>query len=210
MRNAASMHLVLLALLGAACSPGAPNTEEAVPWPDSLDRTPGDLVQEWVEMWNAYDLDRVGELFLPEGRLTYFSSEAEGVIRGFGAVVEHHRGFGFVPGGQERGTRLWVEALTEDDFGSVAVLTGIWYFQRDASGPQEVPVPAGTNPPGSATPPSPSVGGSASSPPTAAPITQRGPVTFVCVLEGGRWWFAHMNFGNYVEEEGQGEGEPEG
>ncbi len=54
------------------------------------------LVQDWVEMWNTYDLDQVQRLFLDDQRLTYFSSEKEGIIRGMDAVLEHHRGFGFV------------------------------------------------------------------------------------------------------------------
>ena len=91
---------------------------------------PEALVEDWVAMWNTYDLDRVGELFLDEPRLTYFSSEREGVIRGMGALLEHHEGFGFTPGGTEQPNRLWVEDLGVDLFGHAAVLTGIWYFQR--------------------------------------------------------------------------------
>jgi hypothetical protein len=136
-------------------------------------RAPTDLVSEWVEIWNSYDLDRVGDLFLIDDRVSYFSSEFEGVIRGFDAIMEHHRGFGFVSGGEDRGSRLWVEGLTQDVLGEAAVLTGIWFFQRaDASGPP-----------------------------------QRGPVTFVAVLNERAWRFAHMNFGTYLESE---TGETEG
>ena len=64
---------------------------------------PDAQLERWVEMWNSYDLDEVKELFLDDTRLTYFSSEKEGVIRGMEAVLEHHRGFGFVPGGESKG-----------------------------------------------------------------------------------------------------------
>lgn len=163
MRAQALPSLILGVCLLSGCQPEGTGREEEATGGDGLGRTPAGLVSLWVDMWNSYDLDRVRELFLTDDRLTYFSSEYEGVIRGFAAVVEHHRGFGFVPGGEEGETRLWVEELTEDVFGSAAVLSGIWYFER----------------PGSDEPP------------------QRGPVTLVCVLEEGRWRFAHMNFGSY-------------
>jgi hypothetical protein len=128
---------------------------------------PGELVRAWVEMWNSYDLHQVKTLFLNDPGLSYFSSEREGVIRGMEALLEHHRGFGFVPGGSPRTSRLWVEGLAIDLFGETAVLTAIWHFER---GGVDVVEP---EPP------------------------QRGPVTFVCVHRQGRWWFVHMNFGNY-------------
>jgi len=113
---------------------------------DAPDRSgPATLVQTWVEMWNSYDLNQVEGLFLNDDRLTYFSSEREGVIRGFQDVMDHHRGFGFVPGGLEQGNRLWVEDLRTDVFEEAAVLTGIWFFQRSGEAesladPQRGPV----------------------------------------------------------------------
>ncbi len=97
----------------------------------------------WVDMWNCYDLDRVESLFLDDARLTYFSSETEGLIRGIDAVIEHHKGFGFVPGGKDQPNRLWLEALHQEGFGSTVVVGGIWFFQRGAGGdqpPQRGPV----------------------------------------------------------------------
>ena len=46
------------------------------------------IIGKWVRLWNTYDLDLVKDLFLNEDRLTYFSSEKEGAIRGLGAVIE--------------------------------------------------------------------------------------------------------------------------
>ena len=60
---------------------------------------PRQLLDGWVELWAIYDLDRLPGLFLQDERLTDFSSETEGLLRGYDRIVEHHRGFGFEPGG---------------------------------------------------------------------------------------------------------------
>jgi hypothetical protein len=133
-------------------------------------------------MWNTYDLDRVSELFLTDERPTYFSSEREGVIRGFEALMDHHRGFGFLSGGVDQGNRLWIEGLQAQGFDDVAVLTGIWFFQR---GPESTTGPDDAQETSEA---------------ESGPQPQRGPVTFVCVHENGVWRFAHMNFGEYLSE----------
>lgn len=91
-------------------------------------------VDRWVHLWRTYDLDLVDELFLHDDRLTYFSSEKEGLVRGLDAVREHHRGFGFVPGGKTPEQTLWVENVQADRFGDTAVVTAIWYF-GDPDGP---------------------------------------------------------------------------
>jgi hypothetical protein len=98
------------------------------------------LVGAWVGLWNSYDLSRVDQLFLPDPNLTYFSSEKQGVIQGLEAVREHHRGFGFVEGGQDRGSTLWLEDLHTADFGAAAVVTGIWFFRRSTGSVQRGPV----------------------------------------------------------------------
>ncbi len=97
-------------------------------------------VGKWVEIWNTYDLDQVDELFLQDDRLTYFSSEKEGAIIGITKVRDHHKGFGFVPGGKEQPNKLWVENLFSVEFDSSAVVTGIWYFQRSDGTKQRGPV----------------------------------------------------------------------
>jgi uncharacterized protein (TIGR02246 family) len=101
-----------------------------------------DLIAEWTGCWNSYDLDVVDELFLSDGRLTYFSSEKEGVIRGREAIVAHHEGFGFVPGGTEQENRLWLDEVAYDLFDSAVVVTAIWYFARtgEHTPPQKGPV----------------------------------------------------------------------
>jgi len=97
-------------------------------------------VEKWVKFWNTYDLDQVDELFLQDDRLTYFSSEKEVVILGFNAVREHHKGFGFIPGGKDQPNKLWVEDLHFANFNSATVVTGIWYFQKPDALIQRGPV----------------------------------------------------------------------
>jgi len=144
-----------------------------LPWLQGCSQRPAPpppeaLVDTWVAMWNSYDLDQVRELFLTDGRLTYFSSEREGVIHGMEELLDHHQGFGFEAGGAPRSARLWVEDLETTRFDDMAVLTGIWFFQQGAE---------------------------------ESDLPQRGPVTFVCVLQEGRWWFVHMNFSTYLPDD---------
>lgn len=176
------LSLLLLTLALGACNPHGPSTPDA--------GGPQALVEEWVEMWNSYDLDQVGRLFLNDDRLTYFSSEREGVIRGMDALLEHHRGFGFVPGGKDQPNRLWVEGLRADLLGDAAVLTGIWYFQS-VPGETADPETGADEAPGGA-------GGTSGAGSGGEPLPQRGPVTFVCVRDGDTWRFVHMTFSEYL------------
>lgn len=79
-------------------------------------------------MWNSYDLSQVEKLFLNDSTVTYFSSEKEGLIKGFEAVIEHHKGFGFVEGGKVQSNKLWVEDVHTEVRSEVVVVSGIWYF----------------------------------------------------------------------------------
>ena len=97
-------------------------------------------VDAWVEIWNSYDLNQVGKLFLQDERVTYFSSEKEGAVIGAEAVREHHRGFGFVEGGKDQPNKLWVEDLQTSTFEDSAVVTAIWFFQRPDGTVQRGPV----------------------------------------------------------------------
>lgn len=88
------------------------------------------VVDSWVHMWNTYDIREVERLFCNCDELSYFSSEREGLIQGYDAVLEHHRGFGFDSTESERGTRLWLDQVDASQFGSIVVVTAIWFFQR--------------------------------------------------------------------------------
>ena len=116
--------LCLFALLALTCCQG-PNEVKAV---EEVSFDVDRHITAWVSLWNTYELSKVDELFLTDNRVTYFSSEKEGLIRGIEAVREHHRGFGFIEGGKPAEKELWMEELQSEVFGSTAVVTGIWYF----------------------------------------------------------------------------------
>lgn len=88
------------------------------------------VVEEWVEMWNNFNLDMVKKLFLSDDRVTYFSSEKKGLIRSIDNLLVHHREFGFVEGGRDTGNKLWLEDIEIDEFGDIVVVKADWLFQR--------------------------------------------------------------------------------
>jgi ketosteroid isomerase-like protein len=137
------LQILFLILLGLIDSCQVPREEAGLPPAAGYSVPVGRLIDAWVEMWNTYDLDGVGKLFLTDARVTYFSSETEGLIRGIDALVAHHEGFGFVPGGKEQANRLWLEDLNQEGFGTAVVVGAIWFFRRGAEGdaaPQRGPV----------------------------------------------------------------------
>ena len=98
-------------------------------------------VDDWVSIWNSYDLSRVDRLFLNDPRVTYFSSERRGLIKGIDALIKHHEGFGFVRGGKVQPNKLWLEDVDVEDFGKTAIVTAIWCFRRgDSESVQRGPV----------------------------------------------------------------------
>lgn len=96
----------------------------------------------WVATWSSYDLDAVDRLFVADATVTYFSSERNGLIQGIDALREHHRGFGFRPGGAATGARLWLEGVEVRWEGDAAVVLAQWLFARAGSQgpPQKGPV----------------------------------------------------------------------
>jgi len=104
---------------------------------------PETLIRAWTAFWNLYDLDAVPALFSPGDEATYFSSEKAGLVAGREALLAHHRGFAFVPGGQARDGRLWLEDVRTRVDGPAAWMTARWLFDRDVSAatpPQRGPV----------------------------------------------------------------------
>jgi imidazolonepropionase-like amidohydrolase len=95
--------------------------------------SPNDLLDDWLAMWRRYDLDRVRDLFLNADALTYFPSDAEGLITGMDDVVAYHQDLGFTPGGFEPEGELWLEDVTIADLGQSAVLGAVWYFGSRAN-----------------------------------------------------------------------------
>lgn len=92
------------------------------------------LIARWTRFWNRYYLDELEALFVMDERVTYFSSEKQGLLRGPTALRQHHSGFGFVPGGKVSANALWLEQIAEDRLDRGATLiTAIWCFRRAAT-----------------------------------------------------------------------------
>jgi hypothetical protein len=114
-----NLRALSLAVAVAACSPTLASAQA-----DS----PRALLDAWVELWGSYDLAPVYDLFVADDRLTYFSSEYEGMRRGFSTIVEHHRSLDFVEDGGPREGVIWVDDVEMVDFGSTVLIGAIWYF----------------------------------------------------------------------------------
>jgi hypothetical protein len=115
---------------------GCQQTETSLQSPVPFD--PQTHVAAWIDLWSTYDLNRVNQLFLGDSTVTYFSSEREGLIKGFEAVREHHAAFGFSEGGTTAEQELWVEDLHTNVYGPTAVVTGIWLFGNREAAPNGV------------------------------------------------------------------------
>lgn len=97
------------------------------------------LLDRWVAMWNTYDLAEVDHLFLDDARLTYFSSERQGALRGLEAIRKYYRDFGFTTGGKPVRYILGLENLQIDRFGELAIATGLWCYRREETPVQRGP-----------------------------------------------------------------------
>jgi hypothetical protein len=91
------------------------------------------LIDSWVSIWNSYDLSMVERLFLDDPRVTYYSSEKRGLIRGMDALKEHHKEFGFVEGGKDSPNSLWLEDTQTEVFEGVVLVKADWCFRRGGS-----------------------------------------------------------------------------
>ena len=86
------------------------------------------IIDDWVRFWNTFDLNQIEELFLKDDRVSYFSSEFEKLIKGYDNLIKHHEGFGFVKGGKEIRSKLWLEEIDVEDLGDSAIVGAIWFF----------------------------------------------------------------------------------
>ena len=99
------------------------------------------IIDDWVRFWNTFDLNQIEELFLKDDRVSYFSSEFENLIKGYDNLTKHHEGFGFVKGGKEIRSKLWLEEIDIEDLGDSAIVGAIWFFKRsNTENPQTGPV----------------------------------------------------------------------
>jgi len=94
------------------------------------------VIDKWVNLWATYNLDLLDEIFYQSEDLTYFSSEKEGLIKGYKQILPHHEGFGFVKGGKEPPVDLWLENITIRINGENAMVAATWY-NGDKSGERE-------------------------------------------------------------------------
>jgi hypothetical protein len=96
------------------------------------------LLEAWLGMWRRYDLDQVDDVFVDDDAVTYFASDREGLIEGIDAIRAYHADLGFVAGGFQPESELWLEQVTIADFGESAVIGATWYFgnrlNRQAAG----------------------------------------------------------------------------
>ena len=88
------------------------------------------LIEKWVSIWNTYNLSMVERLFLNDSRVSYFSSEKRGLIKGIKELIKHHEEFGFVPGGKPKSNKLWLKKVNTEVFDRTAIVTALWFFQR--------------------------------------------------------------------------------
>jgi len=87
-----------------------------------------DILEAWLEMWRRYDLDGLGDVFVDDPALTYFPSDGQTLLEGLDAVTAYHEGIGFVSGGFQPESELWLDDVTISDFGESAVVGAVWHF----------------------------------------------------------------------------------
>jgi len=85
------------------------------------------VIDNWLNLWATYDSDLLDEIFYQSENLTYFSSEKEGLIKGYRQMLPHHEGFGFVKGGKEPPVGLWLENIETRINGETAVVAATWF-----------------------------------------------------------------------------------
>ncbi len=99
-----------------------------------------DTITRWVEFWNTRDLNRLSDIFVPDGDgplagVAYISSEEPGVITGMQALIDHHKGFDFIAGGNQGKGSL---CLTDQEIfwnrnSNCPNVTAAWHYQVSQS-----------------------------------------------------------------------------
>ena len=97
------------------------------------------VVDKWLKLWETYDLNMLGDIFLESDELTYFSSEKEGLMQGYKHLKPHHVVFGFVEGGKKPSKSLWLEEIETRIYGETAMVGGVWYFGDKSAVKDSVP-----------------------------------------------------------------------
>ncbi len=86
------------------------------------------VIDKWLKLWETYDLNMLDDIFLQSDELTYFSSEKEGLMKGFKHLKPHHISFGFVEGGKAPEKALWLEKVETRIYEGSTMVGGVWYF----------------------------------------------------------------------------------
>ncbi len=120
---------VIVIMLTISCS--ETKSTKAVTTPEA-----NQIIDQWLDLWKTYDINSLENIFWDDPDCTYFSSEKEGIIKGFDALTPHHEGFGFVKGGKTPTNSLWLEEQNTFLLNSNCVVTAIWYF-GDKSAPRD-------------------------------------------------------------------------
>ncbi len=118
MRNIVSMLIVMI--LFSSCSPQGKEELSSA----EVD----ELMDHWLTLWKRYDLDMLDTIFWNDPEMTYFSSEKQGLIKGYDQMKPHHEGFGFVAGGKQPPNSLWLEEVNTTMHSTLATIEAIWYF----------------------------------------------------------------------------------
>ena len=109
------------------------------PKPESNDLSQAEvneLMNQWLDLWATYDVNKLENIFWNDPQHTYFSSEKRGLIKGFDQMKPHHEGFGFFAGGKQPSKSLWLDETNITIHPGFAAVEAIWYF-GDRSLPQD-------------------------------------------------------------------------
>lgn len=117
---------ILVCLSVLACEQG--NTDDSPQKTNVSEAEAKLVVDKWLMLWETYDSDMLGDIFLQSEDLTYFSSEKEGLMQGFEELLPHHTGFGFVAGGKKPELSLWLENVETRVYDGSVMVGGVWYF----------------------------------------------------------------------------------
>jgi ketosteroid isomerase-like protein len=131
MKLSYTITLAALIFFSTACEKKSENqTQKSLQAIEKSTLTPAEtsaVIDKWVNLWATYDLDLLGEIFYQSESLTYFSSEKEGLIKGYSQMLPHHQGFSFVKGGKEPPVELWLEDIETRINGETAMVAATWY-----------------------------------------------------------------------------------
>ncbi len=128
LKQSAGSVLILVALTGCTGNKPSENRVDGKRTATALtEANVQATIDQWVNLWATYDVSLLPEIFLTTDELTYFSSEKEGLLKGYDELAPHHAGFGFVTGGRQPRINLWLEDVEIRLYGETALVAAVWY-----------------------------------------------------------------------------------